>query len=58
MREVNPSFAYRSTFFQTFKTDPHVVSTTMHPSARSRSIVPVGTPKAGRRTTSSSVNAS
>jgi hypothetical protein len=50
---VNPLFAYRSTFFHTFKTDPHVVSTTMHPARRNRSIVPTGTPNAGRITTSS-----
>jgi len=33
---VNPSFAYESTRFQTFRTDPHVVSTTTQPQGAQR----------------------
>src|SRR5438309_1987700 len=49
---VNPSRAYDSTRFQTLSTDPHVVSTSTHPIARSRSKSLTGTPNAGRITTS------
>ena len=33
MIDVNPSCAYRRTFFQTLSTEPQVVSTTTQPSA-------------------------
>jgi hypothetical protein len=53
MMAVNPSCAYRTTFFQTFSTDPHVVSTSVHPWLTSRAMSPTVTPNAGRMTTSS-----
>ena len=52
MIEVIPSTAYRETFFHTFRTEPHVVSTSVHPRATNDSRTSVGTPKAGRITTS------
>ena len=51
--EVRPSRRYRSTFFQTFSTEPQVVSTTTQPRRRRVSSSPTETPKAGRSTTSS-----
>jgi hypothetical protein len=52
MTAVNPSRAYLWTFFQTFSTLPHVVSTSTQPFPRKCSISETGTPKAGRITTS------
>src|SRR6059036_3269225 len=57
MIAVKPSFAYDSTRFHTFSTEPQVVSTSTHPSARSRSKSCTVTPKAGRITTSSGLTA-
>ena len=52
MTAVYPSCAYRTTFFQTLSTDPHVVSTSVQPWSASRAMSPTVTPKAGRITTS------
>ena len=53
MIDVKPSCAYRFTFFQTFSTEPQVVSTMTQPIRLNRCISAVVTPKAGRTTTSS-----
>jgi hypothetical protein len=58
MTEVNPSAAYRLTFFQTFSTDPHVVSTRVHPRPTRVCRSSTVTPNAGRMTTSFGVSAS
>jgi hypothetical protein len=50
---VKPSCAYRTTFFQTFSTDPHVVSTSVQPRAEKSIISCTVIPNAGRTTTSS-----
>ncbi len=52
MTAVKPSRAYRVTFFQTFSTDPQVVSTSVQPSPWSRASSCRVTPKAGMMTTS------
>src|SRR3972149_3919775 len=52
MSAVNPVAENRSTFFHTFRTDPHVVSTRMQPMCLSRSISCMVTPTAGRMTPS------
>jgi hypothetical protein len=53
MSAVNPSRAYVSTRFQTFSTDPQVVSTTTQPISRSVLKSAIVTPNAGSITTSS-----
>ena len=56
MIEVKPSSAYRFTFFQTFSTDPHVVSTRMQPRCCRSASSSIVTPNAGRMTTSAGVS--
>ena len=48
MTDVKPSCAYRLTFFQTFRTEPQVVSTMTQPISANRCISAVVTPNAGR----------
>src|SRR5258705_295866 len=58
MTDVKPSAAYRLTFFQTFRTEPHVVSTSVQPRRSSASSSSMVTPNAGRITTSSCLRSS
>jgi hypothetical protein len=55
MTDVKPSCANLRTFFQTFRTEPQVVSTSVQPCRSSRASSWTDTPNAGRITTSSGV---